>query len=426
MAMTPSHSQENATLPATVYNNSTVFNAAGFGGASYQYNVDIPAPAPLFSRFVKDSGFSASPFQAEAFARRNLQMPKTPYAGDDDLDKRIYHAAATLDNTVRQQYAQELSDLRAMAELSSRASNDTLLSDFSRMKEREKSEAAVARHAQLIQQYQGDLALLAMATQSALGQVRNQRAISPQPQAPYQSLGSRFKSDPRFAWLQQARVGNQTMSGRPVLQGYAYRRQGLPDLEPDLENIPLSEIRAPFGNSALPTVAEEVTEDLLPSFALDVIADRIPVFRAFGLLGKPLSPITRVLMSHAGRGVGKIVAKGQLDTVIGQKWKNMVAAIDFDAKQIQKKFKHASKFGYNKTYSNQSAKEYEEVLKRFIQRADTQVVDGTFRKNISSIIFVNPRTKQFVAINKSTHEFISGWGLKENQFKRFILTGNIQ
>jgi len=92
-------------------------------------------------------------------------------------------------------------------------------------------------------------------------------------------------------------------------------------------------------------------------------------------------------------------------------------------KQLQSKFKHASDFGIQESYSLQNIIKFRMAIENHLQSSTTKVRRGTFRGR-SVVHYFDPKTALNVIINDKGY-FVSGWKLNEDQLKAIIDTGNI-
>lgn len=97
--------------------------------------------------------------------------------------------------------------------------------------------------------------------------------------------------------------------------------------------------------------------------------------------------------------------------------------IYFQNKQLQEKFKHASDFGIQESWSLQNLTKFQIAIENHLQSSTTKVRRGTFRR-MPVVHYFDPQTALNVFLDDKGY-FISGWKLKENQLKAIIDTGNI-
>lgn len=88
--------------------------------------------------------------------------------------------------------------------------------------------------------------------------------------------------------------------------------------------------------------------------------------------------------------------------------------VNFETRQLQKKFKHAVDFNLSGTPNAEGLKLYEQALKAHIDDPLTQQIAGKYRWNQDVNHYYNPETKIDV-MTKPDGNFISGWKLSETQ-----------
>lgn len=97
--------------------------------------------------------------------------------------------------------------------------------------------------------------------------------------------------------------------------------------------------------------------------------------------------------------------------------------MDFSAKQLQKKFKHAKYFGVTGNYSLTNAAKFQSAIEAHIANTATKVILGTYRGQPVTH-FVNPQTRLNV-IQDASGNFLSGWKLTPTQLKHVLSTGKL-
>lgn len=91
--------------------------------------------------------------------------------------------------------------------------------------------------------------------------------------------------------------------------------------------------------------------------------------------------------------------------------------------QLQKKFKHAEKFGVSGNANNKNLDAYKKALEDHVRSADTEVIRGTYHGR-SVTHYYNTKTNLNI-IRNSNGEFISGWKLEGKQVWHMKKTGNL-
>ena len=98
--------------------------------------------------------------------------------------------------------------------------------------------------------------------------------------------------------------------------------------------------------------------------------------------------------------------------------------VNFETRQLQKKFKHAVDFNLSGTPDAEGLKSYEQALKAHIDDPLTQQIAGKYRWNQDVNHYYNPETKIDV-MTKPDGNFISGWKLSETQISDLKGEGNV-
>lgn len=98
--------------------------------------------------------------------------------------------------------------------------------------------------------------------------------------------------------------------------------------------------------------------------------------------------------------------------------------VNFDTRQLQKKFKHAVDFNISGNPNAEGLKLYEQALKAHIDDSLTQKITGKYRWNQDVNHYYNSETKIDV-MTKPDGNFISGWKLSETQISDLKGEGNV-
>lgn len=98
--------------------------------------------------------------------------------------------------------------------------------------------------------------------------------------------------------------------------------------------------------------------------------------------------------------------------------------VNFEAKQLQKKFKHAVDFNISGSSNAEGLKLFERALKDHIDDPSTLKIAGKYRWKQDVWHFYNTETKIDV-MTKMDGNFISGWKLSETQMSDLIGEGNV-
>lgn len=99
-------------------------------------------------------------------------------------------------------------------------------------------------------------------------------------------------------------------------------------------------------------------------------------------------------------------------------------AVIFLPNQIRLKFTHAAVFGIAGSYSAGRATEYEQALRRHIDSPNTRIVRGTFRRDMTVTLYVDPATGLMV-MTDARDRFISAWGLNQDQLLSVVDRGTL-
>lgn len=102
-------------------------------------------------------------------------------------------------------------------------------------------------------------------------------------------------------------------------------------------------------------------------------------------------------------------------------------SVAFSAKQLDKKFKHASDFGVVTTKKNgDTITEYQTAIKSHLDNTNTYE-HGTYLLVPESKVFFNPQTNNVVVVDK-TGNFVSGWKLdpQTKQYENFMNNGTLR
>lgn len=98
--------------------------------------------------------------------------------------------------------------------------------------------------------------------------------------------------------------------------------------------------------------------------------------------------------------------------------------VNFETRQLQKKFKHAVDFNISGNPNAEGLKSYEQAIKAHIDDPMTQQITGKYRWNQDVRHYYNPETKIDV-MTKPDGNFISGWKLSETQISDLKGEGNV-
>ena len=89
-------------------------------------------------------------------------------------------------------------------------------------------------------------------------------------------------------------------------------------------------------------------------------------------------------------------------------------SITWTDRQLQRKHgKHAADFGVSRSYTSQSAKQFKQALKDFVDQPYTIKVQGTYRGQ--PVTLYTDRGYSKVVLVSPGGEFVSGWKLNAHQ-----------
>ena len=92
--------------------------------------------------------------------------------------------------------------------------------------------------------------------------------------------------------------------------------------------------------------------------------------------------------------------------------------VKFSAKQVQKKFRHASDFGITGTYSKHNHTLFISAMDTHIHGPNTVVINGTYR-SMPAVHYYDPMT-DLVVLTHPDGSFWSGWKIGGDQKIRFL------
>jgi RHS repeat-associated protein len=122
-----------------------------------------------------------------------------------------------------------------------------------------------------------------------------------------------------------------------------------------------------------------------------------------------------------------VYSKEQIDKMAGLDNPIVGAAagpvMNFAAKQLQKKFKHANDFGVSGNYNSANASKFQKAIEDHLANADTKVINGTYRGQ-SVTHYVNPNTGLNV-MKDASGNFLSGWKLNPSQLTNVLTRGKL-
>lgn len=129
----------------------------------------------------------------------------------------------------------------------------------------------------------------------------------------------------------------------------------------------------------------------------------------------------------AGLTMGRVNVTGELEEIsaLSKTPKPLPSEmVNFEPRQLQKKFKHAIDFNVPGNPNTEGLKSFEQALKEHIDDPLTQQITGKYRWNQDVYHYYNPSTSIDV-MTKMDDNFISGWKLSETQISDLIGSGNV-
>ncbi len=186
--------------------------------------------------------------------------------------------------------------------------------------------------------------------------------------------------------------------------------------------------------ASLPIVAAGISSFVPPAISISgggavavAAGQTVIVGESIALAAARVSPLASKLVENVAHfyggkdcvkiGGGKNVVCQPVEEVITNK-----GVIKFTEKQLQKKFKHAKRFGINSQWSKNAAKEYQQAILKFVNNKSTEVMRAFYRKKAATI-YINKTTRLFVV--KINGMYRTGWRLEEAQMKGFLRSGNL-
>ncbi len=108
-----------------------------------------------------------------------------------------------------------------------------------------------------------------------------------------------------------------------------------------------------------------------------------------------------------------------------QKWHEQLerASLQFGAKQLRSKFKHAADFDVTGVYNKVNANEFMNALKAHVNSPTVQLIGGAYR-GVDVIHYFDPATGRNVIFTLDG-EFVSGWKLNLDQIKNLTTQGRL-
>lgn len=100
-----------------------------------------------------------------------------------------------------------------------------------------------------------------------------------------------------------------------------------------------------------------------------------------------------------------------------------IATINFDARQLQRKYKHAKDFGVQGNFNPANAQKFEQALTEHVGSSSARIISGTYHGQPVTH-YVDPKTGLNV-MKDSNGQFVSGWKLNPAQLQNVIARGRL-
>lgn len=131
--------------------------------------------------------------------------------------------------------------------------------------------------------------------------------------------------------------------------------------------------------------------------------------------------LARFAMSAALRGMAATAGRSRMAAWLARFMSRFGSrSMNFTAKQLQKKFKHAVDFGVRSSWRKGADETFRQAIQAHLRNAQTVVFRGTYRNNPVTHFF-NPQTGVNV-MRTPTGNFLSGWRLNPSQVSRLTRT----
>jgi RHS repeat-associated protein len=128
----------------------------------------------------------------------------------------------------------------------------------------------------------------------------------------------------------------------------------------------------------------------------------------------------------AGSVVGGIMVVGEMVSPGSNNSRNQSVTVSVSDRNAQKGFtKHGSDFGMSGNWNPSRTDEFRNVINQYVNNADVQAIDGTYRGTLDVTHYYNPQTNVDVMVDKSGN-YVGGWRLSGDQASSLIKKGNVQ
>lgn len=178
------------------------------------------------------------------------------------------------------------------------------------------------------------------------------------------------------------------------------------------------------------TLSDCFSNNLLPALlvVLGLVALVALAWYAWPVLVRlAAGPVLRAVLGTAGRSrIAAALSRG-----LGGRAATRAAAraaaqqaqrgLQFSARQLQSKFKHAADFGVRGNYNPANAQAFQRAVEAHLRDAGTRVLPGTYRGQLVTH-FYNPSTGLNV-IRDASGSFQAGWRLSARQVENLLRNG---
>ncbi len=97
--------------------------------------------------------------------------------------------------------------------------------------------------------------------------------------------------------------------------------------------------------------------------------------------------------------------------------------VTFTDRKLQMKFKHASVFGIDGSYTPENAEKFKDAIRAYIADATVEQIVGTFRGD--PVIHYYHKERKINAMTEPDGTFISVWGLNSQQIVNLEERGSL-
>lgn len=138
------------------------------------------------------------------------------------------------------------------------------------------------------------------------------------------------------------------------------------------------------------------------------------ISRVLARIGDIASALTKFLSAPIERALVRLGVKEAAENL---------PRLAADAKQLQKKFKHAKDFGVEGNYSASNAQRFEQALHDFMDAPGTTRIRGTYHGQ-PAILSYSSKTGQ-VVVQDASGNFVSAWKMSPAQLQHVMTSGSL-